>query len=143
MSKITEHPRSEEVSTTLGRNTHFNGVLRFRDSLKILGSFHGEIVSPGRLVIADGADIKANIRVGSIVVGGIVRGNIVAKDKLEMLTSGKVFGNIKTAKLIIADGVLFEGKCEMIKDPDSIDIFSDNVVDIKRNAEMVGPLGVS
>jgi len=143
MSKITEHPRSEEVSTTLGRNTHFNGVLRFRDSLKILGSFHGEIVSPGRLVIADGADIKANIRVGSIIVGGIVRGNIVAKDKLEMLTSGKVFGNIKTAKLIIADGVLFEGKCEMIKDPDSIDIFSDNVADLKRNAEMVGPLGVS
>ncbi|RPJ06698.1 MAG: polymer-forming cytoskeletal family protein [Spirochaetaceae bacterium] len=142
MSKITEHQHSEEIATTLGKSTHFDGVMRFKDSLKILGSFHGEIISSGRLVIADGADIKANIKVGSIVVGGIIHGNIIAKEKLEMLASGKVFGNIKTAKLVIADGVLFEGKCEMIKDPDSIDIFADNVAEIKKNVEAVEHMGV-
>jgi cytoskeletal protein CcmA (bactofilin family) len=143
MSKMTEHPHSEEIATTLGKGTHFDGVMRFKDSLKILGSFHGEIISGGRRVVADGADIRANIKVGSIVVGGIVHGNIVAKEKLEMLTTGKVFGNIKTAKLVIADGVLFEGKCEMIKDPDSIDIFAENVAEIKKNAEVVEHLGIS
>ncbi|MBN1524861.1 MAG: polymer-forming cytoskeletal protein [Spirochaetales bacterium] len=143
MAKILENQKNEEARTTLGKNTKFNGVLRFKDSLKILGAFHGEIVSPGTLIIADGADIKADIRVGSIIVGGIVRGNIIAKDKLEMLGSGKVFGNIKTAKLIIADGVLFEGKCEMIKDPDTIDIFKENTEDIKKNTKIIETLQVS
>jgi cytoskeletal protein CcmA (bactofilin family) len=132
MAKLTEHARTEEA-TTLGRETNFQGTLRFTESLRILGKLAGEIISPGRLVIEEGAEVKATIRVGSIVVGGVVRGNILAKDKLEMLETGKVIGNIKTAKLKIADGVVFEGKCEMIKDPDKIDVFSENVEALKKN----------
>jgi cytoskeletal protein CcmA (bactofilin family) len=108
MAKLTEHARTEEA-TTLGRETNFQGTLRFTESLRILGKLSGEIISPGRLVIEEGAEVKATIRVGSIVVGGVVRGNILAKDKLEMLETGKVIGNIKTAKLKIADGVVFVG----------------------------------
>jgi cytoskeletal protein CcmA (bactofilin family) len=134
MAKINEHIRSEE-GTTLGRETSFQGTLRFTESLRILGRFSGEIISPGRLVIEEGAEVKATIRVGSVVVGGVIRGNILAKEKLEMLATGKVIGNIRTAKLKIADGVVFEGKCEMIKDPDKIDIFSDTADDLKKNIE--------
>ncbi|MBN2354389.1 MAG: polymer-forming cytoskeletal protein [Spirochaetales bacterium] len=134
MAKITEHSRIEET-TTLGRETNFQGTLRFTESLRILGRFSGEIISPGRLVVEEGAEVKATILVGSVVVGGVIRGNITAKDKLEMLATGKVIGNIKTAKLKIADGVVFEGKCEMIKDPESIDIFSESADILKRNIE--------
>ncbi len=134
MAKITEHSRIEEA-TTLGRETNFQGTLRFTESLRILGRFSGEIISPGRLVVEEGAEVKASIRVGSVVVGGVIRGNITAKNKLEMLATGKVIGNIRTAKLKIADGVVFEGKCEMIKDPDSIDIFSESAESLKKNIE--------
>ena len=134
MAKLTEHSRNEEA-TTLGRETNFQGTLRFTDSLRILGRLSGEIISPGRLVVEEGAEVKATIRVGSIVVGGIIRGNILAKDKLEMLATGKVVGNIKTAKLKIADGVVFEGKCEMIKEPSKIDIFNENSETLKKQIE--------
>jgi cytoskeletal protein CcmA (bactofilin family) len=46
---------------------------------------------------------------------GAVHGNIEATDRLEIHENGKLYGNIRTAKLKIADGVVFEGKCEMIK----------------------------
>jgi cytoskeletal protein CcmA (bactofilin family) len=134
MAKLTEHSRNEEA-TTLGRETTFQGTLRFTDSLRILGKFSGEILSPGRLVIDEGAEIKANIRVGSIIVGGVIRGNILAKEKLEMLSTGRVIGNIRTAKLKIADGVVFEGKCEMIRDPEKIDIFSQSAEALKTSLE--------
>ena len=134
MAKLTEHTRSEEA-TTLGRETNFQGTLRFTESLRILGRFSGEIISPGRLVVDEGAEVKANIRVGSIIVGGVIRGNILAKDKLEMLSTGRVIGNIRTSKLKIADGVVFEGKCEMIKEPEKIDIFTENVETMKKNME--------
>jgi cytoskeletal protein CcmA (bactofilin family) len=141
MGKTNEHKSVERSRTTLGKETDFSGTMKFQDSLKIVGKFKGEIISPGFLYIENGAEVKANIRVGSIVVGGIVKGNIIAKEKLEMLETGKVFGNIKTAKLKIADGVVFEGKCEMIKNPEKIDIFGENVDDIKKNVESVKSVG--
>jgi cytoskeletal protein CcmA (bactofilin family) len=137
MAKINEHKGTEKIRTTLGRETEFNGIMKFKDSLKIIGRFKGEIISPGFLYIENGAEVKANIKVGSVIIGGVVRGNVVAKEKLEMLETGKVFGNIKTAKLKIADGVVFEGKCEMIKNPEKIDIFAENVDEIKKNVEYV------
>jgi cytoskeletal protein CcmA (bactofilin family) len=137
MAKNEEHKPGERITTTLGRETEFNGVMRFRDSLKIDGTFSGEIVSSGFLYVEQGASITANIRVGSVVVGGTVRGNIEATEKLEMLTTGKVYGNIRTAKLKIADGVVFEGKCEMIRNPQAINVFAGPVEQLKKTAQSV------
>ena len=137
MAKSEDHKANDRITTTLGRETEFNGVMRFKDSLKIDGNFTGEIVSAGFLYIEQGATITANIRVGSVVVGGTVRGNIEATEKLEMLASGKVYGNIRTAKLKIADGVVFEGKCEMIKNPQAINVFSGPVEQLKKTAQSV------
>ncbi len=102
------------VSTVLGRETSFEGVLEFKRPLQINGEFQGEIITDGVLLIGESAIVKANIRAGSVVVGGQVFGNIEARTRLEMLASGKVHGNIRTAKLQIADGVVFDGNCEMI-----------------------------
>ncbi len=132
MSKKINRNNSQKMATTLGKETVFAGIMRFSDSLQINGTLEGEIVSTGTLYIEDTAIIKANIQVGSIVVAGVVHGNIIATDKLEILTSGKVFGNIRTARLRIADGVVFKGKCEMIRDPKTVDIFSAKVDKLKK-----------
>jgi cytoskeletal protein CcmA (bactofilin family) len=137
MAKNNDHKVHEKIVTTLGRETNFNGILRFKESLKIDGRFEGEIESPGFLYIENGATVTANIKVGSVVIGGVVRGNIEASDRLEMLATGKVFGNIRTAKLNIADGVVFEGKCEMIKNPGGVDIFTGPVEQIKKATQSV------
>jgi cytoskeletal protein CcmA (bactofilin family) len=137
MAKSEDHKGNDRITTTLGRETEFNGIMRFKDSLKIDGNFTGEIVSAGFLYIEQGATITANIRVGSVVVGGTVKGNIEATEKLEMLSTGKVYGNIRTGKLKIADGVVFEGKCEMIKNPQAINVFSGPVEQLKKTAQSV------
>ena len=72
-----------------------------------------------------------------MVVGVIVRGNSEASDRLEMLTTGQVYGNIRTSKLRIADGVVFEGKCEMIKGESEVDIFSTGVQSLKETVKTV------
>ena len=137
MAKASENKYMEPIATTLGKETVFSGTMRFSSSLKIDGNFEGEIVSSGFLYVEEGANIQANIKVGSVVIGGVVQGNIVATEKLEMLSTGKVYGNVTTSKLKIADGVVFEGKCEMIKDPDDVDIFSSSVSKIKDSLQTV------
>lgn len=104
------------VSTVLGRETSFHGVMEFKKPLQINGHFEGELITDGVIIIGEGATVKANIRAGIVVVAGEVTGNIEARTRLEMLTTGKVYGNVKTAKLQIADGVVFDGNCEMITD---------------------------
>jgi cytoskeletal protein CcmA (bactofilin family) len=127
----------DPIATTLGKETVFSGTMRFTSSLKIDGNFEGEIESSGCLHVEEGAHVQANIRVGSVIIGGVVHGNIIATEKLEMLSTGKVYGNVTTSRLKIADGVVFEGKCEMIKDPEDVDIFSSSASKIKETLQTV------
>lgn len=103
------------VTTVFGKDTEFSGELTFKKSLQINGTFDGDIVSAGYLVVGEGAVVKANIKARIVILMGTVHGNIEATDRLEIMPSGKLYGNIRTAKLKIADGVVFEGKCEMVK----------------------------
>jgi cytoskeletal protein CcmA (bactofilin family) len=104
------------ISTVFGKDTEFYGDLTFSRSLQINGYFEGDIVSTGFLVIGEGAVVKANIRAKTVILKGTVHGNVEAAERLEIHTNGKLYGNIRTAKLRISDGVVFEGNCEMIKE---------------------------
>ena len=123
----------QSISTILGNETVFKGTMRFNKPLKIDGKYEGKIESDGFLYIEDGAEVRADIKVASIVVGGIVYGDIEAYEKLEMLETGQVVGNIRTARLKIADGVRFEGKCDMISDHEAVDVFSASVSQLKQD----------
>ncbi|MCP5513464.1 MAG: polymer-forming cytoskeletal protein [Leptospiraceae bacterium] len=109
---VIEHGK---ISTILGKDTSLQGTLSFKKPLQISGEFIGEIISDGFLLISEGAVVKANIKAHTVIVGGTVTGNVYATERLEMLSTGRVNGNIKTAKLQIADGVIFDGNCEMVQ----------------------------
>ncbi|HPF07438.1 MAG TPA: polymer-forming cytoskeletal protein, partial [Spirochaetota bacterium] len=89
--------------------------LTFKKSLQINGKFEGEISSGSYLVIGEEAVVNANIKADTVIIKGTVHGNVEAITRLEIHTNGKLYGNIRTKKLMISDGVVFEGKCEMIK----------------------------
>ena len=108
---ITEHGL---ISTILGKETAFNGTLSFKKPLQISGEFQGEIDSDGYLLISETGRVKADIKAETVVVAGEIIGNVIATKSLEVLPTGKIQGNIKTAKLQMADGVIFDGNCEMI-----------------------------
>ncbi len=103
------------ISTLFAKDTEFSGELSFEKSLQINGKFDGEIVSGGYLVVGEGAEVKANIKAKTVILKGTVYGNIEAENRLEIHVNGKLYGNIRTAQLKIADGVVFEGRCEMIR----------------------------
>jgi cytoskeletal protein CcmA (bactofilin family) len=113
------------VVTTFGKETVFNGKLTFTESVQIDGKFTGKIDSTGFLFIENGAEVEAEqIKASTVVVAGLVRGNIEAADRVEMLATAKVYGNVRTTKLRIADGVIFEGRCEMIRSGETFNPFT-------------------
>jgi len=112
---LENYYNNKKIKTILGKGTSFNGTLNFKESLKISGSFSGHINASGLLIVGEGANIKANIKADSVVVLGTVDGNVYANEKVEMLPTGRVYGDIKAKKVKISDGVIFSGSCEMIE----------------------------
>ncbi|MFP4441834.1 MAG: polymer-forming cytoskeletal protein [Spirochaetia bacterium] len=126
-----------KATTRFGAETSFKGVLRFTESVRISGRFEGQIHSTGFLYIEETAEVWADITAGIIIIGGTVHGDVEATERLEMLPTGKIYGNVRTVKLRIADGVVFEGKCEMIKNSNSIDVFSAPPDQLKQTVKGV------
>lgn len=137
MARQQSKRKNVPTATTLGPQTVLKGTLKFTESLTIRGVFEGEIDATGHLVIEKGSSVRADIKVGSATVAGSVSGNIFAEEKLEMDSLGQVFGNVRTRRLRIADGVLFEGTCEMIKDPAGVDVFSTRGEKLKKTVTSV------
>ncbi len=105
---------STEITALLGRGTHFEGKLQFEGRVRIDGVFKGEIQSDDTLVIGDGAEIHAEIDVATVIVrGGVVHGNIRARNAIEIHAPGKMVGNLHSPSLFIDRGVEFQGTCRM------------------------------
>lgn len=102
-----------EITAFLGKGTEFKGVLSFEGTIRVDGKVEGEVVSKDTLIAGDGAFLQGEITVGTIISSGKIVGNITASQKVHVLAPGVVQGNIKTPKLIIEEGVTFDGKCEM------------------------------
>jgi len=101
------------VNAILGRGTEFQGKLSFEGMVRLDGKFKGEIISNDTLIIGKNAVVEAEIQVSTVLISGQVRGNVFARQKIELRTPGKLYGNIKTPNLILEEGVIFEGNCQM------------------------------
>jgi len=131
MSKQEEKRKGPSV-VVLGKETSFNGVLRFKETLRVMGKFEGTIEASGALVVDKDAEVDADrITVSSLVVYGSVTGNVYALDKVDMMSGAKVKGDVSAARLRIADGVLFEGQCSMTSADKEVEIFSRPTEEIK------------
>lgn len=103
-----------EIHALLGRGTEFEGVLAFEGRVRIDGRFKGRVFSDGVLILGDGAEVEADVEVGTLIVrGGTLRGNVIARQLIEIHAEGRVHGDIAAPQIEIDKGCLFEGKCTM------------------------------
>jgi cytoskeletal protein CcmA (bactofilin family) len=102
-----------EIRAFLGEGTQFKGVLSFAGAVRVDGQLEGEIVGDEVLIIGEPGQVNAEIEVGTLVVSGQVQGNITARERVELLRPSRVSGTIRTPCLIVAEGALFNGNCEM------------------------------
>lgn len=105
-----------EIRAFLGEGTSFSGTLQFEGTVRLDGQFEGDVSGSDLLIIGKTAVVRADIQVGSLVVGGQVEGNIVARGRVELLPTAQVSGTIKTSSLAVCDGAVLNGSCEMRRD---------------------------
>jgi len=103
------------VETLVGPEAYFHGVLTVRGSLRVEGEVEGNINEAHTVVVAKGGRIQGDVVAENVVVAGAVVGDVVAINQLELSAGGRIVGNIRTPKLNISEGAVFEGNCVMSK----------------------------
>ena len=122
-----------EIRAFLGEGTSFNGTLQFDGTVRLDGRFEGDVAGNDLLIIGQSAVVRAEVQVGTLVVSGRVEGNIVAKKRVELLATARVTGTIKTPGLVVSDGAVFNGTCEMRREEAKV-----VHLDKKREEELKG-----
>jgi cytoskeletal protein CcmA (bactofilin family) len=102
-----------QTHTILGPEAAFDGKLTFQGAVRIDGKFSGEIVTEDVLVVGESAEVTASVNVGSLILNGLLRGNVRAKKAVELHAPARLYGDVETPQLVIHSGVIFEGHCKM------------------------------
>jgi cytoskeletal protein CcmA (bactofilin family) len=103
-----------KMNSIFGNGCKISGTVDVQEgTLRVDGEFEGKINCPGTLVVGKDGTVKADIKVNNIIVGGTVLGNIEAEEKIELQAGSRLEGDIRTKRLVIDEGVFFEGSCNM------------------------------
>lgn len=106
---------ADNVIAFVGRGVEFKGVISYNGTVRIDGQLDGEIHTEGILLVGEDAVITAKVSAGTIVSKGKITGDIVAKEKIRLLSPAVLNGSVKTPMLSMEEGVLFNGNIEMAR----------------------------
>lgn len=105
------------VVAFVGHGVEFKGVITYQGSVRIDGKLDGEVHAEGTLYLGEQAVITAKITAQSVISKGQVTGNIIAREKIQLLAPAVMDGAVFTPSLLIEEGVQFNGTLEMNKTP--------------------------
>ena len=132
-------PSSSAIESTIGSNTYAKGNIQGDGGLRIDGKVEGNIVLTGNLVITEGAQVKAEIKASNISVAGSVEGNIAA-NRVEILDTGRVWGDLTVKALLVNEGAYFRGQTFMPNDMQPPQLEPPKRVGSSgKTAELAGP----
>jgi cytoskeletal protein CcmA (bactofilin family) len=112
LGKKEENGGGETLNTIVGRGTTFEGVMKVDNSVRIDGTFKGELSCTGTLTIGQSGEAHAQLDGRDVYINGVVHGN-VRGDKVRLDSQARVVGDINSNALAISEGAVFQGNCSM------------------------------
>lgn len=115
MWKEKENMKKDDVQIKayMGEDTVFKGSLTFDGTVRIDGKFEGQVITEDTLIVGETGHLIAEISAGTVVCLGRVEGTVIASKKVEIHSTSKVVGNVKSPALYIELGGVLDGTCDM------------------------------
>ena len=99
------------INTLVGLGSSFRGDVVVHGFFRVDGDFQGSITTEGRILVSPSGRIKGTLTGRDIVVGGVVKGDLYATERITLLASALVVGNLYAPRIQMERGVLVEGYC--------------------------------
>jgi cytoskeletal protein CcmA (bactofilin family) len=113
LPKLAAPQQPVGFETVLGANCSLEGVLRSKANVRLDGTFSGTLEIEGNVLVGETAKITADIHAKNISIAGAVRGNVIGK-KVQLLRTGRVWGDIHATALTTEEGAFIDGKIAMV-----------------------------
>lgn len=109
----------------IGEGTTFDGTINAESDIRISGRVMGKIDVSGKVIVAQEGVVEGEVRASNLDVAGRIEGKIEVSERVVLKSSADVEGDIRTARLVIEEGAVFDGHCQMgSRSMDSDDILS-------------------
>jgi cytoskeletal protein CcmA (bactofilin family) len=109
----------DKIETIIGPNTNFDGHLQCDGSVRIDGVCEGGVIKTvGNVIVSPNAMVAANIEARNVSVSGAVTGKIQASDRLEILSTGRVWGDVEVGSFLLDEDGYFRGRLVMKEEPE-------------------------
>jgi cytoskeletal protein CcmA (bactofilin family) len=106
--------KRESIVACIGKSVIVKGEVTSAEDLIIDGRVEGKIDLQGHsLVVGRGGDVRAEILAKSVIVHGTVTGNVTARERVEVLETGSIDGDISTPGLAVTEGAVVSGRVQM------------------------------
>ena len=122
------------INTIIGPGSFVRGDIEAPGFTRVDGNVKGNIHSKGRVVIGESARMRSSITGTSITIGGVVDGNILATERLIVLSSALIIGDIITRRIEAGEGCLIHGKVRVCKNDDIWERTKSEFRDKKQSA---------
>lgn len=99
------------INTLVGQGSSFKGDVTVTGFFRVDGDFTGSVQTEGRILVSASGRIKGNLAGRDIVVAGVVKGNLYATERVTLLSTALVVGNVYAPRVQMDQGVLIEGYC--------------------------------
>jgi cytoskeletal protein CcmA (bactofilin family) len=106
---------SYAATSVIDHGCEAEGRLSFAGTVAMNGKFHGELFTAGTLFLGADGDLEAEVQIGVGIISGQVKGNITARERIELSPTARIFGNIVTPVLVLQEGAVFDGQCKTSK----------------------------
>ncbi len=111
---MKKESKIDAVSTFLGHDAAFDGVINFKGTVRLDGRVKGSVISDeGTVIIGDKAVVEADIQVDTAIIKGSVNGKVHAKNRIEAHPPARILGDLQAPNICIQSGAVFNGSCSM------------------------------
>ena len=119
IGRSNKKPPLDKIETVIGSNTSFNGHLKCDGSVRIDGVCEGGVIETvGNVIVSPDAKVAADIVARNVSVSGAVTGKIKASGRLEVLSTGRVWGDVEVGSFLLDEDGYFRGQLVMKEEPE-------------------------
>lgn len=127
-----------KMNTLIGKDSTITGTIDVKGPLRIDGKIKGQVICEDTVTVGQGGMVEAEIKCRNASISGMVKGNILAIEKVELLAKAEISGDLKTKSLVIEQGAIFCGSCLMKDEGAATNSYADTAAKVRK--EQIEPV---
>ena len=119
------------INTMLGKGTSISGDIKVNGFVRVDGDIKGNLETDSNVIVGENSRIQGNVKSKTIIIGGIILGNVFATDNVKLLSGAVVIGDVISHKVQIEDSAVIHGHCISLKNEELFEKTSNDYLQKK------------